>query len=54
MAVVALAILAEKVLPGGERVAIAFAALLLALGVWVATAPTSVPELTQPQTTTMR
>ena len=53
MAVVALAILVEKVLPGGERAAVAFAVLLLALGVWVATAPASVPELTEPQNTMM-
>jgi predicted metal-binding membrane protein len=48
MAVVATAIFIEKVLPAGERIAAAFAAGLVALGIWVAAAPASVPELTQP------
>lgn len=48
MAVVAALIFAEKVLPVGERLAGAFAVGLVALGVWVAVAPASVPFLTQP------
>ncbi len=48
MAVVAALIFAEKVLPLGERLAVAFAVGLVALGVWVAVAPASVPFLTQP------
>ena len=48
MALVALVILAEKALPGGERLAWATAVALVALGVWVGTAPASVPGLTQP------
>ena len=48
MVVVAALIFAEKVLPLGERLAGAFAVGLVALGVWVAVAPASVPFLTQP------
>jgi predicted metal-binding membrane protein len=48
MAVVAALIFAEKVLPVGERLAAGFAVGLVALGVWVAVAPASVPFLTQP------
>jgi predicted metal-binding membrane protein len=48
MAVVAIAILAEKVLPGGERFARGLAIVLIGLGVWVALAPDSVPGLIQP------
>jgi predicted metal-binding membrane protein len=48
MAVVALVILAEKALPGGEALARATAVALVALGFWVAAAPASVPGLTQP------
>ena len=48
MVVVAALIFAEKVLPLGERLAVAFAVALVALGVWVAVAPGSVPFLTQP------
>jgi predicted metal-binding membrane protein len=48
MAVVAVAILIEKVMPGGERFARVLAAVLVALGIWVAVAPESVPGLTQP------
>jgi len=50
MVVVAALIFAEKVLPLGERLAAAFAVALVALGVWVAVAPGSVPFLTQPGT----
>jgi predicted metal-binding membrane protein len=48
MAVVAAAILVEKVAPQGERLARLFAVALVALGIWVATAPASVPGLVQP------
>jgi predicted metal-binding membrane protein len=48
MAVVAAAILVEKVAPQGERLARLFAVALVALGIWVASAPASVPGLVQP------
>jgi len=48
MAVVAAAIFAEKVLPRGSRLAPFFAAALIALGIWVALSPASVPGLTEP------
>jgi predicted metal-binding membrane protein len=48
MLVVAGLVFAEKVLPVGERLSRLFAVALVALGVWVAAAPHSVPGLTQP------
>lgn len=48
MAAVAVAILVEKVLPAGEGFARVLAGVLIALGVWVAASPGSVPGLTQP------
>jgi predicted metal-binding membrane protein len=48
MAVVAVAIFAEKVLPHGTRLAPVFAVALIALGIWVAVSPGSVPRLTEP------
>jgi predicted metal-binding membrane protein len=48
MAVVAALIFAEKVLPFGERLSRVFALAFIALGIWVAAAPGSVPGLTQP------
>jgi predicted metal-binding membrane protein len=48
MAVVAAAILVEKTLPGGEAFARVLALVLVALGIWVAVSPASVPGLTQP------
>ena len=48
MAVVAVAIFAEKVLPRGRQLVPAFAVALFALGVWVAVSPASVPALTEP------
>jgi predicted metal-binding membrane protein len=48
MAVVAVAILIEKALPGGEGFARLLAVVLVALGIWVAVSPGSVPGLTQP------
>ncbi len=48
MAVVAAAILVEKVAPYGDRLVLPIAVALVALGIWVAFAPASVPGLTQP------
>lgn len=48
MAVVAAAILVEKVLPGGEAFARALAVVLVALGIWVTASPAGVPGLKQP------
>ena len=48
MAVVAAAILVEKALPGGEPFARLLAVVLVALGIWVAVSPASVPGLKQP------
>jgi predicted metal-binding membrane protein len=46
--VVAVAIFVEKVLPRGPRLAPVFAVALVALGLWVAVSPGSVPGLTEP------
>jgi predicted metal-binding membrane protein len=48
MALVALLILAQKVLPYGERLTRVFTVAFIVAGVWVAAAPGSVPGLTQP------
>jgi predicted metal-binding membrane protein len=48
MAVVAAAIFAEKVLPGGARLTAPIAVCLIALGALIAVAPGRVPGLTQP------
>ena len=48
MLVVAAVIFAEKVLPYGLRFARVFAVAFVAVGVWVAGSPGSVPGLTQP------
>lgn len=48
MALVAVAIFAEKVLPHGARLATPLAVALVVLGVWVGVSPASVPGLTQP------
>jgi predicted metal-binding membrane protein len=48
MTVVAVAIFAEKVLPGGARLAPVFAVALVTLGIGVAMSPASVPGLTEP------
>jgi predicted metal-binding membrane protein len=48
MAVVGGVILVEKLAPGGERLSRGFAVALVALGVWIAAAPGSVPGLVQP------
>ena len=45
MAVVAALIFAQKVVPGGERLTRVFAVAFVAVGVWVAIAPGSVPGL---------
>jgi predicted metal-binding membrane protein len=48
MVVVAAAVFAEKALPGGVRFSRALAVALVALGIWIALAPASVPNLTEP------
>ena len=48
MAVVAAVIFLEKIAPRGERLARPVAAALVALGIWIAAAPSTVPGLTQP------
>lgn len=48
MVVVATVIFVEKVLPAGEWFARLFAVILVVIGVWLAVAPASVPNLTQP------
>ena len=48
MALVAVAIFAEKVLPHGSRLSGPLAIVLVALGIWVGVSPASVPGLTQP------
>jgi len=48
MAVVAVAIFAEKVLPRGPELALVLAIAIVALGVWVAVSPATVPGLTEP------
>jgi predicted metal-binding membrane protein len=53
MLIVAAVIFAEKVLPGGERTARVLAVALVALGLWIAVAPSSVPGLTQPSSMSM-
>jgi predicted metal-binding membrane protein len=52
MAVVAVVVLVEKALPGGPRLSRALGVALVALGVWIAVAPASVPNLTEPTTHT--
>ena len=51
MAVLAVVIFAEKVLPAGPRVARVVSVALVALGLWVAVSPATVPGLTQPTDT---
>lgn len=51
MAVVAVIIFAEKVLPHGLRLSRVFALAFVAFGIWVGVAPASVPGLTEPGTT---
>jgi predicted metal-binding membrane protein len=51
MAVVAALILAQKVLPYGDRLARVFALAFVAFGIWIASAPGSVHGLTQPGST---
>jgi predicted metal-binding membrane protein len=48
MVVVAGLIFAEKVLPQGPRLSRVFAVGLVALGIWVAVSPSSVPGFTEP------
>jgi len=49
MAVIAAVIFAEKVVPHGNRLSRVFAVGFVALGIWIAAAPSSVPGLTEPQ-----
>jgi predicted metal-binding membrane protein len=49
MAVVAGVVFVEKVAPAGDRLAGIFAFALVALGIWVAASPATVPGLTTPQ-----
>lgn len=51
MILIATVILAEKLLPGGERLSRVLAVAFLALGLWIAVAPESVPWLTDPGST---
>jgi predicted metal-binding membrane protein len=51
MAVVAAAIFAEKVLPRGPQLSRLFAFALVAIGIWVAVSPASLPGLTEPDRT---
>jgi len=48
MAVVTVAIVVEKLLPGGETLARLLAVALVAAGFWIAVAPGTVPGLVQP------
>jgi predicted metal-binding membrane protein len=48
MALVAVVIFAEKIVPHGDRLARLFALVLVAFGIWIAAAPGSVPGLTDP------
>ncbi len=48
MAVVAALIFAQKILPSGQHLTRVFAVAFVAVGVWIAAAPGSVPGLTQP------
>jgi predicted metal-binding membrane protein len=48
MAILAVVISAEKVLPSGARLATVVAVALVALGIWVAVSPGTVPGLTDP------
>jgi predicted metal-binding membrane protein len=50
MAIVAAVVFAQKVLPGGERLKSVLALALVALGVWLAVAPSSVPGFQEPGT----
>lgn len=48
MAAIATLVFVQKVAPRGDRLAVPLAVTLLALGIWVAVAPGSVPGLTTP------
>jgi predicted metal-binding membrane protein len=49
MAMTAAVIFLEKVVPHGNRLSRLFAVGFIALGIWIAAAPSSVPGLTEPQ-----
>jgi predicted metal-binding membrane protein len=48
MAMIAVLIFAQKVLPSGDRLAPVFAVVFVALGIWVAVSPATVPGLHVP------
>jgi predicted metal-binding membrane protein len=48
MALLAAVIFVEKALPLGQRLSRAFAVVFIALGIWVAASPGSVPGLIEP------
>jgi predicted metal-binding membrane protein len=48
MAVISVVVFVQKVLPFSTRINIAVVLLLVAIGVWVAVAPSSVPALVVP------
>jgi hypothetical protein len=48
MAMIAAVIFVQKVLPAGDRLAPVFAVAFVALGVWVAVSPGTVPGLNVP------
>ena len=54
MAVIAAIIFAEKVLPWGMRLTRVLAVAFIALGLWIAFVPDSVPGLTSPDKTWAR
>jgi len=48
MAIIAVLIFAEKVFRVGPRLAPVFGVILIALGLWIAVAPTTIPALHAP------
>jgi predicted metal-binding membrane protein len=48
MAIIAMLIFAQKVLPYGAKLSRVFAVAFVAFGIWIAASPGSVPGLTQP------
>jgi len=52
MVLIASVIFAEKLVPGGERLSRVLGLAFVALGIWIAVAPGSVPWLTDPESST--
>jgi predicted metal-binding membrane protein len=48
MGVVAALILAQKILPYGDKLTRVFAVVFVAAGIWIATVPGTVPGVTEP------